>query len=82
MVVEDIKSIVKGKATLAYATAGGFIVYEIESIDGELYSLTIDMKDSNDVGSNSRFLPVYEKAITLMRWIRRANDNDTLVKLS
>lgn len=36
--------------------------------------------DSNKI--NNSFLPVYEKAITLMRWIRRSNENGTLLKIS
>lgn len=36
----------------------------------------------NDVGAEACFLPVYEKAITLMRWIRRSNENGTLLKIS
>lgn len=76
------KEIVKGKATLAYIKAGGFAVYDIAAVDGNLYQLTIDMKDTNDVGAEACFLPVYEKAITLMRWIRRSNENGTLLKIS
>ena len=53
MVVKDIKEIVKGKATLAYIKAGGFAVYDIAAVDGNLYQLTIDMKDTNDVGTES-----------------------------
>nr|DAD65554.1 MAG TPA: hypothetical protein [Bacteriophage sp.] len=82
MVVEDIKDIVKGKATLSYVKAGGFAVYDIVAIDGNSYQLTIDMNDVNDVGAEARFLPEYEKAITLMRWIRRSNENGTLIKLN
>lgn len=82
MVVKDIKEIVKGKATLVYVKAGGFAVYDIAAVDGNLYQLTIDMKDTNDVGTEACFLPVYEKAITLMRWIRRSNEDGTLLKIS
>lgn len=82
MVVKDIKEIVKGKATLTYIKAGGFAVYVIAAVDGNLYQLTIDMKDTNDVGAEACFLPVYEKAITLMRWIRRSNEDGTLLKIS
>jgi len=40
------------------------------------------MKDTNDVGTEACFLPVYEKAITLVRWIRRGNEDGTLLKIS
>lgn len=45
MVVDDIKDIVKGHAFLAYIIGGGLAVYELEAVDGNRYSLTIDALD-------------------------------------
>ena len=72
MVVQDIKPIVKGIAKLQYIMAGG--------IDGNKYQLEIDLSDKHDVGETAAFKPT-EKGVLLMRWIRRANENDTLIKI-
>ena len=42
----------------------------------------IDLSDKRDVGETATFLAHYDKAITLMRWIRKAIENDTLIKIS
>lgn len=81
MVVNDIKDIVKGKAELSRIISGGIADYIITDINNNQFELLIDLTDKHDVGENASFLPFYEKAITLMRWIRRANENDTLIKL-
>ena len=80
MVVDDIKPIVKGIAQLQYIMSGGIAVYHIISVDGKKYQLEIDLSDKHDVGETAAFKPT-EKALLLMRWIRRANDNDTLIKI-
>jgi hypothetical protein len=81
MIVEDIKPIVKGTAQLKYVLSGGIIVYRITSIDGHEYQLEINTSDKNDVGENAAFNPI-EKGLILMRWIRKANEDDTLIKIS
>jgi hypothetical protein len=80
MVVQDIKPIVKGMAQLQYIMAGGMAVYHILSVDDKKYQLEIDMSDKRDVGETAAFKPT-EKALILMRWIRRANENDTLIEI-
>ena len=80
MIVEDIKPLVKGIAQLQYIMAGGIAVYHIISVDGNKYQLEIDLSDKKDVGDTAAFKPT-EKGLLLMRWIRRANDNDTLIKI-
>ena len=80
MVVQDIKSIVKGIAELQYIMSGGTAVYHITSVDNKKYQLEIDLSDKKDVGETAAFKPT-EKAILLMRWIRKANENDTLIEI-
>ena len=80
MVVNDIKPIVKGIAHLQYIMSGGIAVYHIQAIDGTAYQLEIDLSDKHDVGETAAFHPT-EKALLLMRWIRKANENDTLIEI-
>ena len=80
MIVEDIKPLVKGIAQLQYIMAGGIAVYHITSVDGNRYQIEIDLSDKKDDGATAAFKPT-EKGLLLMRWIRRANDNDTLIKI-
>ena len=80
MVVNDIKPLVKGIALLQYIMAGGIAVYHIVSIDNRKFQLEIDLSDKHDVGETAAFKPT-ERAILLMRWIRKANENDTLIEI-
>ena len=80
MIVEDIKPLVKGIAQLQYIMAVGIAVYHITSVDGNKYQIEIDLSNKKDVGETAIFKPT-EKGLLLMRWIRRANDNDTLIKI-
>ena len=80
MVVNDIKPLVMGVAQLQYIMAGGIAVYHITSVDEKTYQLEIDLSDKHDVGETAAFKPI-EKALILMRWIRKANENDTLIEI-
>ena len=80
MIVQDIKPLVKGIAQLQYVMSGGIAVYHIIATDETKYQLEIDLSDKHDVGENAAFKPT-EKALLLMRWIRKANENDTLMKI-
>jgi hypothetical protein len=80
MVVQDIKPLVKGIAQLQYIMSGGIAIYHILSIDNKKYQMEIDLSNKNDVGETAAFKPT-EKAILFMRWIRKANDNDTLIEI-
>lgn len=81
MVVSDIKNLVKGSASLINVKAGGICQYLIKSVDGSEYLLDIDVSDKHDVGDTCEFAIEYDKALFLMRWIRRANENDSLIRL-
>ena len=80
MVVQDIKPLVKGIAQLQYVMSGGIAVYHIIATDETKYQLEIDLSDKHDVGETAAFKPT-EKALLLMRWIRKANENDALIKI-
>ena len=80
MVVNDIKPLVKGTAELQYIMAGGIAVYHIMSVDDRKFQLEIDLSDKHDVGETAAFKPV-EKALILMRWIRKSNENDSLIEI-
>lgn len=80
MVVNDIKPLVKGIAQLQYIMSGGIAVYHITAVDDKKYQLEIDLSDKHDVGETAAFHPT-EKALLLMRWIRKANENDTLIEI-
>ena len=71
---------VKGIAQLQYVLAGGIAVYKIIATDNTEYQLEIDVSNKTDVGESASF-NVTEKALLLMRWIRKANEDDTLIKI-
>lgn len=80
MIVNDIKPLVKGVAQLQYVMSGGIAVYHVLSTDDRKFQLEIDLSDKQDVGETAAFHPT-EKALLLMRWIRKANENDTLIEI-
>lgn len=77
----DLKNLVKGAADLVCMNAGGIVVYNITSTDNHVYQFEIDLSDKHDVGETASFLPHYDRAIILMRWIRRSIKEDTIIKL-
>jgi hypothetical protein len=80
MVAQDIKPLVKGIAQIHSVQAGGLVVYKIVATDESEYLLEIDLSNKADVGATATFNAT-EKALLLMRWIRKANENDTLIKI-
>jgi hypothetical protein len=78
MIKHDLKTIVKGQADLNCVKSWGIAVYNITVEDGTIYSLDIDLSDKHDVGETATFLSHYDKAIILMRWIRRAIEKNEL----
>ena len=77
----DLKDIVKGTADLSCILSGGIAIYILTDINKNKYQLEINLADKHDVGETASFMPHYDKAIILMRWIRRAIENNTLIKL-
>ena len=82
MIKHDLKTIVKGKANLDCIKSGGIAVYHITVEDGTVYSLDIDLSDKHDVGETATFMVNYDKSVILMRWIRRAIENEELFALN
>lgn len=75
--MENLKTIVKGtKATLSFACAGK--VYYHTETENHLYQLEISSIDDE---LNTTYLEKVYKAITLMRWIRKGIENNTLIQL-
>ena len=79
--METLKQIVKGSARLDCIKSGGVAEYIITSENGKRYMVEIDLSDKIDCGESVTFMPVYEKAIILMRWIRRAMEKEELIEL-
>ena len=75
--MEKLKTIVKGtKATLSFVCEGN-IYYHIET-ENHLYQLEINSMDDE---LKTTYLKKEYKAITLMRWIRKGMENNTLIQL-
>lgn len=77
----NLKTIVKGTADLDCIRSGGIAIYHITVEDGTKYMLEIDLSDKHDVGETATFIPHYDRAIILMRWIRRAIENNELFEV-
>jgi hypothetical protein len=77
----ELKDIIKGTADLNCILSGGIAVYTLTDINGKKYQVEIDLSDKHDVGETATFAIHYDKAIYLMRWIRRAVEHDKLVSL-
>jgi hypothetical protein len=79
--METLKQIVKGSAKLDCIKSGGVAEYIITSENNKRYMVEIDLSDKIDCGDSATFMTVYEKAIILMRWIRRAMEKGDLMEL-
>lgn len=80
--METLTQIVKGTAQLDCIRTGGVAEYIITSCNGKKYLIEIDLSDKVDCGESASFKPYYEKAIILMRWIRRAMEKGDLIDLN
>lgn len=77
--METLKQIVKGTANLECVYGGGVAQYIITSENNKKYLLEIDLSNKTDCGTG--VFKKEEKAIFLMRWIRRAMEKDELIEL-
>ena len=74
--MHTLKEIIKGTADLSYVAAG--ILYFNIKIEDSIYQLGIDtMSDEN----KTTYWYTKYKAITLMRWIRKAIEDNSLIQL-
>nr|DAP34490.1 MAG TPA: hypothetical protein [Caudoviricetes sp.] len=74
MTIKEIVTL-PAMAKLTHAIAG-VLFYEIRT-DKAFVQFQVDMNDKNDVGDTT-FYPEY-KPITLMRYIRKSQENGTLI---
>ena len=79
--MERLLDIVKGTATLEGVRSGGIAEYIITSCNGKKYLLEINVADRVDCGNDATFEKHYDRAVILMRWIRRAMEKDDLIAL-
>lgn len=76
----EITTIVKNNRAVFAHYRSGKMYYSVVNQDGKaLWEFPIDITDTNDIGS-ATLLPEY-KAITLMRYIRKAIASDSLIQL-
>lgn len=71
----DIKWLIKNRMANCVYKDDKILVYEIVLDDQSKFRFSIDITNKADVGEEAVFNDT-EKAIMLMRWIRRAIDND------
>ena len=76
---ETLTEIVKGTAKLDCIRSGGIAEYIVTSCNGVKYMVEIDLSNKVDCGESATFMPYYDKAIILMRWIRRALEKGDLM---
>lgn len=57
----------------------GVLYYRVNNDRGELYEFPVDMNDRDDVGTTTFDASI--KAVTLMRYIRKAIKTGQLIKL-
>ena len=74
----DIKTIVKGTIARFDFAIAGVLYYKVSTADG-IYQFQVDMNDKEDVGTTTFFAEY--KAITLMRYIRKAMEKGELIKI-
>ena len=76
----ELKEIVKdgNQAYFTHACAG--VLYYKVTINGSDYQFPVDMNDKEDVGTAT--FPNQIKAITLMRYIRKAFESEEFIKLN
>ncbi len=57
----------------------GVMYYKVEGDDDSLYMFPIDAKNLDDIGTSTFEAEI--KAVTLMRYIRKAIDENSLIKI-
>lgn len=77
--MKTIKELVSDNKIARFSHAISAILYYNIEVDGETYQFPIDMNDKDDVGAATFEANI--KAITLMRYIRKAFNDDTLYQI-
>jgi len=73
-----LKQIIGGKTEMSYVCNG--VVYYYITVDKTIYQLELDTKDEVEF-KDVYFTPTF-KTLSLMRWIRKAIENNTLIQLN
>ena len=76
----EIKNVVKNNNMAEFSHACAGVLYYKVNVEGNDYQFPVDMNDKEDVGTAT--FPSIIKAITLMRYIRKAMGNDEFIKLN
>jgi hypothetical protein len=71
-------AVTNSTAKFSHAIAG--VLYYNLFVNDDVYQFSIDMNDKDDVGTTT-FVNEY-RGITLMRYIRKAIENESFVKLN
>lgn len=74
----DLKTLIKDTESKFVFAIAGVLYYQVWTSEG-IYQFPIDMNNKDDVGTTT-FLAEY-KSITLMRYIRKAMDNENLIRV-
>lgn len=75
----EIKTIIKDNIVeFSHAIAG--VLYYIVKVEDSFYQFPVDMNDKDDVGTATFNKTI--KAITMMRYIRKALNNNEFIKIS
>lgn len=80
MIMHDLKQIIGDRdrmSEISHCIAG--VIYYIVTVGESKYIFPVDMNDKADVGLAT--FNNQEKAIVLMRYIRKAMENDSLIKI-
>ncbi len=76
----DIKLIVGNQNIAKFTHAiAGVLYYQVLASDGKTYQFPIDMNDKEDVSTATFDAEI--KAITIMRYIRLAKENEMLIEI-
>ena len=76
----DIKQIVgNGNIAKFLHAIAGVLYYEVQTAEGHAFIFPIDMNDRDDVGTAT--FHAEHKAITLMRYVRKAIENNSLIQV-
>ncbi len=80
--MEILKQIVMNRENMAEFShmIHGVLYYKVSSDDGTMYIFPIDGKNLDDIGTTTFEAKI--KAITLMRYIRKAISNKSLMQIN
>lgn len=80
--MERLKQIVMDRENMAEFNhmIQGVLYYKVKADDGTMYIFPIDGKNLDDIGTTTFGARI--KAVTLMRYIRKAIDSNSLIQIN